>query len=117
MVNPFVLEALRAHQLRALYLSSLIQPDLAGNTAYLNPELYTMRLLPPVLPEPLFPGGLPPQAVQSPELLGLQGNPAVYVRGGINPVLPINNIGVEQMRRGHDETPTDQQDYKRYSQR
>lgn len=97
MVNPFVLEALRAHQLRALYLSSLIQPDLAGNTAYLNPELYTMRLLPPVLPETLFPGGLPPQAVQSPELLGLQGNPAVYVRDGINPVLPINNIGVEQM--------------------
>lgn len=97
MVNPFVLEALRAHQLRALYLSSLIQPDLAGNTAYLNPELYTMRLLPPVLPEPLFPGGLPLQAVQSPELLGLQGNPAVYVRDGINPVLPINNIGVEQM--------------------
>lgn len=96
VVNPFVLEALRAHQLRALYLSSLIQPDLAGNTTYLNPELYTMRLLPPVLPEPLFPNGLPLVA-QSPELLGLQGNPAMYVGGGINPVLPLNNIGVEQM--------------------
>lgn len=69
-INPFVLAAMREYQLKALYLSSLIQPDLAGNTAYLNPELYSMSLLPQVPPAPaiLPQGQVMPQIPVTPQV-------------------------------------------------
>lgn len=41
MINPFVLGAIRERRLMEAFRRQVLRMDLAGNTGYLNPQLYT----------------------------------------------------------------------------
>lgn len=41
MINPFVLGAIRERQIMEAFRRQVLRMDLAGNTDYLNPQLYT----------------------------------------------------------------------------
>lgn len=87
MINPFVLGAIRERQIQEAFRRNTIRMDLAGNTGFLNPELYTAYLN----------GAANPNApAVSPEILSIMFNQANTIQAPatppeffINPALPL----------------------------
>ena len=82
MINPFVLGAIREREMQAALRRELIRMDLAGNTNYLNPQLYTAYLGGAPIPvDPVAAAEVAQAQVYAPEvyLPGLPVVPGTYV--------------------------------------
>jgi hypothetical protein len=82
MINPFVLGAIREREMQAALRRELIRMDLAGNTNYLNPQLYTAYLGGAPIPvDPVAAAEVAQAQVYAPEVYipGLPVVPGTYV--------------------------------------
>lgn len=78
-INPFVLGAIRERQMKEELRRRMIRMDLAGNTSFLNPQLYS-AYLEGTLPPDLFPL---PVTMPAAALAAIPATPQVIAAGGM----------------------------------